>query len=178
VLLRRIAARDRGAMEELYDLYSGLLFSIAMRILNDSGEAEEVLQDVFLQVWEKPDRYHEGAGSATSWLACVTRNRAIDRFRARAHRQRVVETLQTAQAPAATEALSNADLLPDPDAAVAIRNALSELPAEQSQAIQMTFFGGLTHQQVAEALGEPLGTVKARIRRGMLKLRDSLQPYL
>ena len=174
--MRRIAARDRGAMEELYDLYSGLLFSIAMRILNDSGEAEEVLQDVFLQVWEKPDRYHEGAGSATSWLACVTRNRAIDRFRSRAHRQRVAETLQTAQAP--TEALSNADLLPDPDAGVAIRNALSELPAEQSQAIQMTFFGGLTQQQVAEALGEPLGTVKARIRRGMLKLRDSLQPYL
>jgi RNA polymerase sigma-70 factor, ECF subfamily len=178
VLLHRIARGDRGAMEELYDQYSALLFSIAVKVLRDTGEAEEVLQEVFVQVWQRPDRFNQQLGSATSWLACVTRNRAIDRIRARQNRQRLTETLQGEEQASPAFFAENADLALDPDAAVAVRKALQDLPVEQSQAIELTFFSGLTHQETADALGQPLGTIKARIRRGMLKLRDSLQPYL
>lgn len=177
-LLHRIARGDRGAMEELYDQYSALLFSIAMKVLGDIGEAEEVLQEVFVQVWQKPDRFNHQLGSATSWLACVTRNRAIDRIRSRQNRQRLSETLHAEDSPGLAIFTDDANPALDPEAAAAVRRALNDLPPEQSQAIQMTFFGGLTHQETAAALGEPLGTIKARIRRGMLKLRDTLQPYL
>jgi len=165
-------------MEELYDQYSTLLFSIAMKVLRDVGEAEEVLQEVFVQVWQKPGRFDPELGSATSWLSCVTRNRAIDRIRARQHRQRITDTLQEEELAASAAFSDDTNPPLDPDAAAAVGRALRELPPEQSQAIQMAFFGGLTHQETADALGEPLGTIKARIRRGMLKLRDTLQPYL
>jgi RNA polymerase sigma-70 factor (ECF subfamily) len=178
LLLQRIAQGDRAAMEELYDQYSTLLFSIAMKVLHDTGDAEEVLQEVFVQVWQKPDRFDRALGSASTWLACVTRNRAIDRIRSRRHRQRISETLQAEEQAAPRLWADEAHPPLDPEAAAAVHRALHELPAEQSQAIEMAFLGGLTHQETADALGEPLGTVKARIRRGMLKLRDSLQPYL
>jgi RNA polymerase sigma-70 factor (ECF subfamily) len=176
-LLRRIAGLDRAAMAEFYDLRSGLLFSIAMRILEDAGEAEEVIQDVFLQIWQKAATFDPELGSAVSWAVSITRNRAIDRLRSRQRRFRLSETLQE-EASRATPLETKNFCGSDNDSASFIRKAVNSLPQEQRQAIEMAFFGGLTHQEIAESLREPLGTVKARIRRGMMKLRDSLQPYL
>lgn len=176
-MLERIAAQDRAALADFYDLHAGLLFSIAMRILEDAGEAEEVIQDAFLQIWQKAATFDTALGSAVSWAVSIARNRAIDRLRSRQRRFRLTETLQEEASRATPHEMTNWYGL-DNDSASFVRKAVNSLPLEQRQAIEMAFFGGLTHQEIAESLREPLGTVKARIRRGMMKLRDSLQPYL
>jgi RNA polymerase sigma-70 factor (ECF subfamily) len=176
-LLERIAAGDREALGEFYDQTSAPLFSLAVRILGDPGEAEEVLQDVFVQVWEKAAAFDPVLGGAFHWVLSIARHRAIDRLRARQRRARLADELQEA---AATDApLANG---PTPgalavDECAAVRAALGSLPADQRQAIDMAFFGGLTHPEIAAVLQQPLGTIKARIRRGLLKLRESLQSY-
>ena len=177
-LLRRIAARDRQALAEFYDQTAGTLFSTAIRILGDAHEAEEVIQDAFLQIWGKAARFDASLGAPFYWALSITRNRAIDRLRARQRRVRLADELHEAAAadslPLASpfqSALSEEDL-------AAVRSAVSGLPGEQRQAIEMAFFGGLTHAEIADALHEPLGTIKARIRRGMLKLRERLQAYV
>jgi RNA polymerase sigma-70 factor (ECF subfamily) len=177
-LLRRIAGQDRQALAEFYDLTAGTLFSTAIRILGDAHEAEEVIQDAFLQIWGKAATFDAALGAPFYWALSITRNRAIDRLRARQRRVRLADELHEATAaesppfaPPFPSALSEEEI-------AAVRAAVSGLPGEQRQAIEMAFFGGLTHVEIAEALGEPLGTIKARIRRGMLKLRESLQAYL
>jgi len=175
-LLRRIAAEDREALAELYDQLSGSLFAVSFRILGDSHEAEEVIQDVFVQIWDKARIFEPIMGAPLSWALSITRNRSIDRLRSRQRRARVQDELEKIHE---TEARTPAP--EDPalggDEVTAIRSAVHTLPFEQRQAIEMAFFGGKTHLEIAEALQEPLGTVKARIRRGMLKLRESLQAY-
>jgi RNA polymerase sigma-70 factor (ECF subfamily) len=175
-LLHRIAARDLSALEDFYDQTSKPLFSVALRILGDVAEAEEVIQDVFVQIWEKASTFDPTLGAPFHWALSIARHRSIDRLRARQRRARLVDDLQnTGAVEDATE--------PDPAPAVRsedaanIRSALDLLPVEQRQAIEMAFFGGKTHQEIAEELGEPVGTIKARIRRGMLKMRESLQEY-
>lgn len=175
LLLRRIAAHDRQALAEFYDLIAGPLFSTATRILGDSHEAEEVVQDVFLQIWEKAATFDAALGSPFTWAMRITRNRSIDRLRSRQRRTKLAVQFQenleiTTNSPAAAEL--------GEEAVVQIRSTVGSLPADQRRVIEMAFFSGLTHVEIAEALGEPLGTVKARIRRGMLKLRESLQGYL
>jgi RNA polymerase sigma-70 factor (ECF subfamily) len=177
-LLRRIAEQDRQALAEFYDQTAGTLFSTAVRILGDAHEAEEVIQDAFLQIWGKAGTFDAALGAPFYWALSITRNRAIDRLRARQRRVRLADELHEAAvtdsppfAPPFQSVLSQEDL-------VAVRSAVNGLPGEQRQAIDMAFFGGMTHAEVAEALQEPLGTIKARIRRGMLKLRESLQAYL
>lgn len=174
-LLRRIASGDRSAFSSFYDLYSGLLFSIAVKILNDAKEAEDVLQEVCMQIWNKADSYDPLLGKPVSWAVTLTRNKAIDRIRASQRRSHLLE-----------QAAVEADILPDnsPSAnermhgkenAKMIRSVVAALPSDQRRAIEMAFFSGLTQDEISKTLQEPLGTIKARIRRGMLKLREKLE---
>jgi len=175
-LLRRIATQDRQALAELYDQLGAVLFSTAVRILGDAQEAEEVMQDVFVQIWEKAATFDAALGTPMNWVLRIARNRSIDRLRARQRRFRAFDELESAIAaepfspPAQHSELSGDEL-------AGVREAVRSLPAEQRQAIELAFFGGQSHGEISEALHEPLGTVKARIRRGMMKLKDTLQPY-
>ena len=176
-LLRRVAAQDLQALSDFYDQTAGPFFSVALRILGDAGEAEEVIQDAFVQIWQKAASFDPMLGSAFHWALSIARHRAIDRVRGRQRRARLLDDLQTeAAADPAPDVSTEAGRL-GADELAAVRTALQSLPGEQRQAIELAFFGGQTHQEIAEALHEPLGTVKARIRRGMLKLRESLGSY-
>jgi len=173
-LLLRVAAQDAQALAELYDLTAKPLFSLALHILGDVCEAEEVIQDVFVQIWKNAASFNPLLGTAFHWALSITRHRAIDHLRVRQRRARLVENLE-----ADTAANANAGAAADEDAveaeeSAAMRAVLDGLPPEQRQVIELAFFRGLTHQQIAENLNEPLGTIKARIRRGLLKLRENL----
>lgn len=176
-LLGRIAAQDRQALAEFYDQTAAVLYSVAVRILGDVHDAEEVVQDVFVQIWNKAATFDAALGAPFHWALGITRNRSIDRLRGRQRRTRVLEALteETANHPMAPPPPSNFAL--SEEELNAIRSGVKSLPQDQRQAIEMAFFGGLTHAEIAGVLKEPLGTVKARIRRGMLKLRESLQAY-
>lgn len=175
-LIARMARGDRAACAELYDRFSRPLFSIALRILQDTAEAEDVIQDVFVALWEKASAFDASRGSAFGWAVTLTRNRAIDRVRTRRRRSMLLGNSLPEDLPGGSPSA-------DPDSAgdlifkeksSAVRAALATLPAEQLRALELAFFGGLTQQEIAARLSEPLGTVKARIRRGLLKLRDTL----
>jgi RNA polymerase sigma-70 factor, ECF subfamily len=177
-LLRRIAGGDRSAFSSFYDQYSGLLFSIAIKVLNDSKEAEDVLQEAFMQIWNKADAYNPLLGKPVSWAVTLTRNKAIDRIRASQRRSKLLEqaTLEAGalpdDSPFANEKLhgkENAEM---------IRSVVAALPSDQRRAIELAFFSGLTQDEIAKTLQEPLGTIKARIRRGMLKLREKLEGFI
>jgi len=174
-LLRGIANRDCDALAQFYDQTAVPFFSVAVRILADTAEAEEVIQDVFVQIWEKAASFDPMLGSAFHWSLSILRHRSIDRLRSRQRRARLHDELEKAQDPALENSQERTTL--DSEDTAAIRSALKELPSEQREAIEMAFFGGKTHLEIAESLNEPLGTIKARIRRGMLKLRNSLQAY-
>jgi RNA polymerase sigma-70 factor (ECF subfamily) len=176
-LLRRIAGQDRQALAEFYDQTAGPLFSTAIRILGDAHEAEEVIQDAFLQIWGKAATFDATLGAPFYWALSITRNRAIDRLRARQRRARLAEELHETAPDSPPFASPFQNALSEEDLA-AVRSAVNGLPGEQRQAIELAFFGGMTHTEIAEALHEPLGTIKARIRRGMLKLRENLQAYV
>ncbi len=176
-LLRRIAAHDRQAVAEFYDQVAGPLFSTATRILGDAHEAEEVVQDVFVQIWEKAGTFDAALGSPFTWAMRITRNRAIDRLRARQRRTKLAEQFEANLTTGAAQGSVAMNQL-DPEAVRRIHATVSSLPADQKRVIEMAFFGGQTHMEIAATLGEHLGTIKARIRRGMLKLRESLQGYL
>ena len=177
-LLRRVAQRDRTAFAALYDRFSRPLYAMALRILNDAREAEDIVQEVFLAMWEKAAVFEPDRGSAFSWAVTLTRNRSIDRIRMRKRRTELL----TASSPEELGYASpgdegdSADALSLKEKAVTVRAAVAALPADQQRALQLAFFSGLTQQEIAEKLREPLGTIKARIRRGLLKLRATLSP--
>jgi RNA polymerase sigma-70 factor (ECF subfamily) len=176
-LLHRIAAQDRQALAVFYDETAAVLFSTAVRILGDTHEAEEVVQDVFVQIWSKAATFDAALGAPFHWALGITRNRAIDRLRSRQRRSRLLEemTEESANPPAA--AFPQNEFALSEEELSGVRSAVKNLPPDQRQAIEMAFFSGLTYAEIAGALNEPLGTIKARIRRGMLKLRESLQAY-
>ncbi len=174
--LQRVAAGDSGGLGALYDRHGRAVYSLALRILGDEGDAEEVTQDVFAQAWRRAGQYDESRGTVAAWLLVMARTRAIDRFRARRVRPegRVHEddglTLQ--QLPA-----TNPDVASELMAAERgqrVRRALEELPFLQRVAIELAYFEGLSQREIAERLEQPLGTVKTRMRLGLLKLRDAL----
>jgi len=177
-LLRRIAAQDKQALAELYDQVAAVLFATSFRILGDSHEAEEVIQDVFVQIWNKASTFDSALGTPFHWTLGIARNRSIDRLRSRQRQAQVFDQLQNFAAIDAAQdsAQAKTDLVEDELAG--IRAEVRNLPPDQRLALEMAFFGGLTHAEIARIIGEPLGTVKARIRRGMLKLRDTLQAYV
>ena len=177
-LLQRIAAQDRQALAEFYDEMAGVLFSTAVRILGDGHEAEEVVQDVFVQVWNKAATFDGALGTPFHWTLSITRNRCIDRLRSRQRRFQLLTDVFETTATEPVQVTPPAQTGLGVEELAAVRSAVEGLPHDQRQAIELAFFGGMTHTEIAEALNEPLGTIKARIRRGMLKLRESLQTYV
>jgi RNA polymerase sigma-70 factor (ECF subfamily) len=173
--LRRVGAGDADALAVLYDRYSRPVYSLALRIVSDPAEAEDVVQDVFAQVWRQAGRYDVRRGPVVAWLMTITRTRAIDRLRSRRARpdgtpadyDRQVERM--ADTREAQEELAIAA-----EHVARLRAALPELPVVQRLAIEMAFFEGLSHNEIAERLEQPLGTIKTRIRLGLLKLRDAM----
>jgi RNA polymerase sigma factor (sigma-70 family) len=162
----RVRAKDVKAFESLYDAYHRLVYGVAFRILTDAPGAEDVTQAVFLKVWSSPNLFR--GGNFAAWIVRVTRNRALDVMRTRsAHAETTLpETLPETEAIEDT-AFARLD-------ATLIRTALEALPVEQREPIELGFFGGITHEQIAERTGLPLGTVKTRIRAGLRKLRTAL----
>ena len=178
-LLARVVKGDQQAFSQLYDHSSTLLFTLAVRILGNHEEAAELLQDVYLEVWRKVSRYDVGRGTPVAWLVTLTRSRAIDRLRARATRG--YRATQSLEAGAADQV---ADLGPNPfetqadqELRISIGAAVAGLPQAQRQAIELAYYEGLSHVEIAARLNQPLGTVKTRIKLGMSKLRDGLQQW-
>jgi len=177
-LLQRIAQRDRQAFSQLYDRFAAVLYGTAMRILNHADDASDILQTVFLQIWNQPGAYDPSRGRPFHWALTLTRNLAIDRLRSLQRRYRFIEAETGERDRSAGEWSAGPSEFSDQRKIASIRAAVQTLPLEQRQAIEMAFLGGLTPNEIAETLGQPLGTIKARIRRGMLKLRDSLNGVL
>jgi RNA polymerase sigma-70 factor (ECF subfamily) len=177
-MIARINRRDQDAFSALYDRLSGPLYSLAMKMLGDPVEAQDALQDVFIQIWTRAGSYDAQLSSVFSWAVLLTRSRVIDRLRARGRRLRIVagstEDEEHGGATDASTVESAADTAEKSDEAARVRYVLTNLPSEQREAIEMAFFEHLTHHEIAARLGQPLGTIKARIRRGLLKLRERL----
>jgi len=176
-MLAHAARGDQQAFAQLYDRLSGPLYSLAVKMLGDVNEAQDALQDVFIQVWRRAASYDPAQSSVFSWAMLMTRSRIIDRLRARGRRLRVAtaSTDDNDSTPAAVDASAvqnTADTVGRNDEAMRVRIILDKLPADQRQAIELAFFSELTHHEIAAQLNQPLGTVKARIRRGLLKLRE------
>ncbi|MEQ8849640.1 sigma-70 family RNA polymerase sigma factor [Botrimarina sp.] len=173
-LAARLRGRDTAALEELYDLYAADVYTVAKRVATSDADAEAVVSDVFYEIWTRPDRFDPSRGSARTYLVMLARSRAIDRIR-----KARVRTDHTAAA--AEQGATGGRSQPQPDGEVVrqeeagrVGAALDDLSPEQAEPIRLAFFDGLTHEQIAEKLNEPLGTIKSRIRAGMRKLRDKL----
>ena len=178
-LLRRVAQGDRRAFEELYDRFSGVLFSTAYRVLNNQEAAEDVLQDVFIQIWEKAPLYDPTRGKPMTWAVTLTRNKAIDRLRSTVRRNRLQDDVQReSETFEQFDDRSSFDAVASGETSKLVREAIQKLTKDQREAIELAFFSSLTQTEIAERLGEPLGTIKARIRRGMMKLKDVISPEL
>lgn len=178
-LVRRAAGGDSAAVARLYDRHAPVLYAVAFRVTRDATDAEEAVAEAFAQAWRSADRFDGARGSVPAWLATMARTRALDLVRARARRERAGE-----RAAASGEAPAPSGDAPDPAMAVEaderrrqVAAALGGLSDVQRQAIELAFYGGLSHSEIAERLGEPLGTVKTRIRGGMQRLREVLRPY-
>jgi RNA polymerase sigma-70 factor, ECF subfamily len=179
-MIARIGRRDQSAFSALYDRLSGPLYSLTVKMLGDPAEAQDALQEVFLQIWSRAGAYDPEKSSVFSWAVLLTRSRAIDRLRARDRRLRVVvgstaDENKIAEATDASTVESAADTANKKNEAAHVRSLLNNLPEDQRQVIELAFFGHRTHHEIAAQLRQPLGTVKARIRRGLLKLREQFR---
>jgi RNA polymerase sigma-70 factor, ECF subfamily len=167
-LVTGLKAGDQGAMAQLYDRYSSVVYAVALRVLGDTGAAEDVLQEVFLQLWRKPSAFDSARGSLGTWLAVITRNRAIDFLRKR-RPETDIEDVVLSTAP---------DLAGDADrsrCAEKVRGVLGDMTPAQRNALEMAYWEGMSHSEIADKTGEPLGTVKTRIRSGLITLRKAFQ---
>lgn len=178
-LLERIARQDAVALAELYDRYSRLAFSLILRVLRSRSDAEDVLQEVFVRVWRKADTYDERLGGPSAWLLRIARNRAIDRLRAWRARGEPATPLgdpgEYSDPPQAVTRDTPETLAHTAAAAASVRVALQALPQGQRELIEAAFFEGYTHQELASRFGLPLGTVKTRIRTGLLAMQHGLE---
>jgi RNA polymerase sigma-70 factor (ECF subfamily) len=173
-LMQAIAAGDRGAMSLLYDRHAPLLLALCRRILRDGAEAEDVLTDIFFEVWRKADRFDASRGSPLTYLTTLTRSRAIDRKRSRDSRPKITSDF--------TDAAAETAPVPTPLQSVEIqeqcqqvRKAMAILDASQREVLECAFYDGLSHSEIAEKLHRPLGTVKTYIRQGLIRMRESLR---
>ena len=164
-VLSRLAAGDSRALAEFYDAHAGLAYGLALRVLRDRSDAEDVVQEAFVQVWRQADRYDPARGTPQAWLCAIVRTRALDRLRRRVARREQEEV----QEPAASGSA------PDREGELAVRKALLTLSADQRRALELAYYEGLTQSEIARRLNEPLGTVKTRIRTAMIRLREELQ---
>lgn len=165
-LLERVRRGEEDAMAILYDRYSRIVYSVALRVLRETASAEDVLQEIFMQVWRSPGSFLETKGSLGGWLAVVARNRSIDHLRRRRPTDQVEDISLASPYNLAEEAERNA-MMERAKAAIVL------LPTEQRKTLEMAFFDGLTHTEIAEITGDPLGTVKTRIRSGLLAVRKA-----
>jgi RNA polymerase sigma-70 factor (ECF subfamily) len=166
-LLQQIQQGDQEAMGAFYDRYSKMVYSVALRVLNDASEAEDVMQEVLVQVWRNPGAFVAGRGSLGGWLVVVARNRAVDKLR----RRKVSDPIELFALPSST------NLAKESERAILmekIRAAMTALPPEQRAALELAYFEGLSHSEIAEKTSEPLGTIKTRIRLGLIALRKGL----
>jgi len=172
-LMARIAAGDRAALRQLYAATSAKLFGVALRILSDREDAEDVLQEVYVTVWRRADRFDAGRASVMTWVAAIARNRAIDRLRARGPLARAepAEDLEIAD----ESAVSAEALLAAADDAARLNGCLGELDARTQAVIRTAFFEGVTYEALARRMDAPLGTVKSWIRRGLARLKGCLE---
>jgi RNA polymerase sigma-70 factor, ECF subfamily len=175
-LMQRIERQDTDALAQMYDRYGGLVFTLGLRMLRDRGEAEELVSDVFLEIWRRSARYDPSRGAPLTYLVTLARSRAIDRQRSAAFRAR--NHLSGAEPPES----GNPSVAPDPPASAIlvensrrVRAAMTQLEPLYRQAVELAFFDGLSHTQIAQRLNQPLGTVKTYIRQGLIRLRDCLR---
>jgi RNA polymerase sigma-70 factor (ECF subfamily) len=178
-LMLRVSQGDERALGELYDRYAGTVHSLAMAILRDADEAEEATADAFVQIWTNAGSWDASRGSVGAWITTITRTRALDRLRSRKRRERAVERATEGDEQGTAVPMSDPGVAPDRAAERVelsgnVAKHLAELPDPQRQAIELAFFRGYSHSEIADELGEPLGTVKTRIRAGMEKLRTSM----
>lgn len=170
-LLKGVASQDEAALAALYDRYRVILFGLLVRILNNREEAEDVLQEVFLQVWRRAADFDENRGRPFTWLVTLARSRGIDRLRTLAARERVAVAGAKDEAEAVSDAASDAFRS---EQRGLVTTALAQLADEQQHPLMLAYFDGLTQTEIAARLGAPLGTVKTRMRTGMMKLRELL----
>ena len=176
-LVRRIAERDSEALSDLYDRFSGVLLALIHRVVGGAGDAEEVLQEVFIQVWNQADRYDRSRSSVSSWLSLITRSRSIDRLRKNQVKDRTAQAAfaEEPRVDTSQEGVRNVLYL---ERRKRVREVLGELPDPQRQVIELAFFGGMTQSEIAESTGIPLGTVKTRTLLATKKLRVALREEL
>ena len=167
-LLERIRARDHKAMTDLFDRYSRLVYSVALRVLKDPGQAEDIMQDVFFNLWQSPGSFISARGSLGAWLLVVARNRAIDSLRRRKPSDPVDEVVLPAKTNLASDAERNTIM-------EKVRGVMNGLPPDQQTSLQLAFFEGLSHSEIAAQTGDPLGTVKTRIRTALISVRKAIQ---
>lgn len=170
--VRRIAGGDAEALKELYRAYSHRIFGLAAHILGHNADAEEVTQDTFLRVWNSAARYDPERATVESWLFLITRSRSIDRLRQRRRRQRVDDAFEEDPTVSNTVPFDPTQRTDELDAASLARRALSGLPPQQREPLELAFFEGYTHQQISHLLDRPLGTIKSEIRRALARLRQ------
>jgi RNA polymerase sigma-70 factor (ECF subfamily) len=168
-LVSAIRSGDEQAMAQLFERYSSIVYSVALRVLGNAAAAEDVLQEVFMQLWRSPETFDASRGSLPGWLAVITRNRAIDSLRKRKPEADITEVVVSVEPDLASSAGWSRAL-------EKIRIVLGGMPVLQRSALEMAFFDGLTHTEIAQKTGEPLGTIKTRIRAGLMTLRKAFNP--
>lgn len=171
--LARMARGDQNALAELYDRHARLVFSLALRILGDRADAEDIVQDVFTQVWSQAGRYDPARGAVAAWMLTLTRSRSIDRLRSRKARPENPGDASIVEGVADTAMPQDLQLL-STEQVDRLRKAMNDLPDAQRTALELAYYEGLSHVEVAERLSEPLGTVKTRIRQAVMRLREAL----
>jgi len=177
-LLARISQSDRFALEALYDRYGRRVFALAARVLNDPEASEEVTQDVFLSVWRRVDSYRPGRGKFTTWLLSIAHNRTIDELRRRRRDLNRDSSDVDDHLNIQEDAPLPADQIVAESEYAMLRRAMADLPREQRRVVEMSYFSGLTQAEISEQTGQPLGTVKTRMRLALKKLRESLRDRL
>lgn len=177
-IAERLRAGDGAALAELYDRYGGLVYSVVLRIVRSAGDAEDVTQEVFLYAWEKSPAFDPSKGTFATWLGTLARSRGIDRLRRRQSQERRHTAL-------GLETAADPPVIPRPDRAVGlsearllVQRALDGLPPEQREPIEIAYFEGLSQSEIAARLSTPLGTIKTRMRQGMIRLREAMTPLL
>jgi len=176
-LIKRVADGDQYALNTLYDSTNRLVFGLVLRILNDRSTAEEVILDVYTQVWRQAALYDRSRGAPLAWIVTIARSRAIDRLRSGRLEQQSKESIDAVAEIRATT-ISPEESTFSSERQQLIRSALDALSPEQREVIELAYYSGLSHTEIAAKLGQPLGTVKTRTRLGMMKLRESLRPLM
>lgn len=168
LLLNRVQGGDQKAMAEIFGRYGSTVYSVALRVLRDSGQAEDVMQEIFFQLWKSPYAFARERGSLGAWLAVITRHRAIDSLRRRKPTSSTDDVVLFSSTNLASEVERNTMM-------EKVRGVMNDLPSEQRKSVELAFFEGLSHSEIAAQTGDPLGTVKTRIRLALISLRKAIR---